>query len=357
MAARTDDDTLFSAGEAFLYTLTGLDEASIHRAAAWGLDKPAATARVVVVARGTALAVQVLSVDDTQAARTAPGGPAGLVPGERAASGPPSASAPAPAPGAPSAPKAGSKLLAIAVADLPYGDEARARSGDPTARLEWFVDKANDSSRYFVLRVRRGSATARVGLGFRERHIAYAFQEAINDHVARCERHAGGAAAAIDAGATEAEAEAAATEAAARAMEALEKEVGGVSLTEGATIHLNVGSAAKRASPGRRPARRAEAGGPPRLGAPRSATGPGLAPPRSAAVLSPPRSAAAAASSKAPKPAPSSKPSEAPAVPADGPAAAPGHAAAAATTEGGGQGGGAGGDSGGADDDDFGDFG
>jgi len=265
------EEVLFRDDGAFLYSIASLDELSQRRAAAWGLDKPASTAAVKMVARGSALAIQVLRTGaDAPAAPSAPAS-AGMVPG--AASQPVQVQRAA---------AAGPALLAICVVDLPYGDESKA--GDPRAKLEWFVERSMDSSRFFALRVRRGSSLARLGLGFGDRSRAYAFYEAITEHVSRWSRSSATAGAPDM---SEAEAEAAAEAASQAAKADLEATVGSLTLSEGTPLRVSLGG---RPTP---PKRRPVASSPGSLSAPR-----GIGAPREAGER-PPEAAVGGAPSAA----------------------------------------------------------
>lgn len=89
------------------------------------------------------------------------------------------------------------KLVAMCIIPLPSLSAANAPvSNSSTLDLDTYVEPVVDSSRYFVLRLERRDAGARapsvgfVGVGFRDRQVAFDFRSALRDHVAFHARHA-----------------------------------------------------------------------------------------------------------------------------------------------------------------------
>lgn len=177
----TVEEVLFEAPEAFAYQIAKLGTLAQARAAEWNLSEPFATVAVRLVARGSAMAVQIRRIAGTDSVPVTVPVVAGMVPGMVA----PPVKASEAASTAPEQSK--SQILAICVIDLQY----RPGSGqEPQNKLQYWADETNDSSRYFRLRVRRKGGTTLLGLGFRDRAVASAFRSALHGHVTRCTRHA-----------------------------------------------------------------------------------------------------------------------------------------------------------------------
>jgi len=122
--------SMFKAPECFLYKVPPLKIASGHRAEDWGLGSPQLTGRVEIVGVGTTAEVRVFKQDD------------------------------------------GAKPVAVC--------PVRCAAGSPAVGA--VVDDVVDSSRYFVLRLEDAKKRkAYLGLGFRERDVAYDFKATLCD--------------------------------------------------------------------------------------------------------------------------------------------------------------------------------
>ncbi|KAH8061556.1 hypothetical protein JL722_4187 [Aureococcus anophagefferens] len=122
--------SMFKAPECFLYKVPPLKIASGHRAEDWGLGSPQLTGRVEIVGVGTTAEVRVFKQDD------------------------------------------GAKPVAVCPVRCAAGSSA----------VGAVVDDVVDSSRYFVLRLEDAKKRkAYLGLGFRERDVAYDFKATLCD--------------------------------------------------------------------------------------------------------------------------------------------------------------------------------
>ena len=122
--------SMFKAPECFLYKVPPLKIASGHRAEDWGLGSPQLTGRVEIVGVGTTAEVRVFKQDDS------------------------------------------AKPVAVC--------PVRCAAGSPAVGA--VVDDVVDSSRYFVLRLEDAKKRkAYLGLGFRERDVAYDFKATLCD--------------------------------------------------------------------------------------------------------------------------------------------------------------------------------
>lgn len=69
---------------------------------------------------------------------------------------------------------------------------SRCKEIKPQESITPFVDGVIDSSRYYVLRIKdpASSRTTLLGVGFREREVAFDFKQALNDYVRYVDRMA-----------------------------------------------------------------------------------------------------------------------------------------------------------------------
>ena len=140
------EQNLLSIGECFIYKVPPLRTASGHRAEEWGLASPLLTGFLRVTQADTKLKITLYSYRDP------------------------------------------SKLLAsdenlVKFAECPI---EVAPHGDITA----FVDAVIDSSRYYVLRIKdpASTRTTLLGIGFRDREVAFDFKSVLNEYVRYVDR-------------------------------------------------------------------------------------------------------------------------------------------------------------------------
>ena len=132
--------------EVFVYKVPPLRTASGHRAEEWGLANPLFTGYLRVLQADTKLRIVVYAYRDS------------------------------------------TKLLA--------SDENLAKFGEcpvevaPHGDVTSFVDSVIDSSRYYVLRIKdpASSRTTLLGIGFREREVAFDFKSVLNEYVRYVDR-------------------------------------------------------------------------------------------------------------------------------------------------------------------------
>ena len=139
---------LLSLSEVFVYKVPPLRTASGHRAEDWGLATPLFTGHMRVFQADTKLKIDLFAYRDP--------------------------------------------------ATLMTSDENLVLFGEcpievkPKEDITTYVDSVIDSSRYFVLRLKdpKSSRTTSIGVGFREREIAFDFKNALNEYVRYVDRMA-----------------------------------------------------------------------------------------------------------------------------------------------------------------------
>jgi adaptin ear-binding coat-associated protein 1/2 len=137
-----------SLNEVFVYKVPPLRTASGHRAEEWGLADPLFTGHMRVFQADTLLRIVLFAFRDPTTLMTA--------------------------------------------------DENLVLFGEcpvevkPSTDITTFVDSVIDSSRYFVLRLKdpKSSRTTNIGIGFRERDVAFDFKNCLNEYVRYIDRMA-----------------------------------------------------------------------------------------------------------------------------------------------------------------------
>jgi adaptin ear-binding coat-associated protein 1/2 len=138
------EQVVLSIPEVFVYKVPPLRTASGHRAEEWGLATPLFTGYLRVLQADTKLRIIVYAYRDP------------------------------------------TKLLASDENLTKFGECPVAPHGDVTS----FVDSVIDSSRYYVLRIKdpASSRTTLLGIGFREREVAFDFKSVLNEYVRYVDR-------------------------------------------------------------------------------------------------------------------------------------------------------------------------
>lgn len=142
------EQTILTVSECFVYKVPPLRTASGHRAEDWGLDKPVFTGALKMFQADVKFRIVIYRLKDSSTTLT-------------------------------------SDENLIYFAECPI--EVKPK-GDITA----FVDAVIDSSRYYVLKIQdlKTSRSTLIGIGFRERDIAFDFKNALNDYIRYVDRMA-----------------------------------------------------------------------------------------------------------------------------------------------------------------------
>ena len=137
------EQTLLTCPEVFVYRIPPMMTSGGHRAEDWNLAKPLETCSLVVMRRDDACLLRLLSEKPKK-------------------DGPPGATEP----------------------HLFCTCQIRLDFGDPTKKLEHWVEAVVDSSRYSVIRIsdERTGREAHVGMGFRERSDAVSFKMSLQEY-------------------------------------------------------------------------------------------------------------------------------------------------------------------------------
>ncbi|KAL3823730.1 hypothetical protein ACHAXA_004823 [Cyclostephanos tholiformis] len=143
------EQRLLRIGEVFVYRIPPMRSADGHRAEDWNLARPLATCSLVVVRRDDMLLI------DLMADRQRRGAPAGAM-----------------------------ETYPFARCEIRPDVSAGGGSGDGR-KLEYWVNPAVDTSRYFAVRIKdsRTGREAFIGVGFRERADATNFRMCLDDYV------------------------------------------------------------------------------------------------------------------------------------------------------------------------------
>eukprot|EP01041_Mallomonas_annulata_P009249 gene9249-19199_t len=143
------EQTLLTVQECFVYKVPPLRTASGHRAEDWGLDKPIFTGCLKVFQTDTKLKVSIYRFIDATTVLTTP-----------------------------------ENITLFAECHIEV---------KPKEDITAFVDAVIDSSRYYVVKIQDPKNPTRsvfIGIGFREREVAFDFKNALNDYVRYVDRMA-----------------------------------------------------------------------------------------------------------------------------------------------------------------------
>lgn len=140
------EQTILQIKEVFVYKVPPLRSASGHRAEEWGLANPVFTGFLIIKQGDTKLRISIYSYKNPQSLATSEDN---LV------------------------------LFGECPIEVP-----------PKGDITYFVDAVIDSSRYYVIRLKdpKSTRTTLIGIGFRDREVAFDFKNALNEYVRYVDR-------------------------------------------------------------------------------------------------------------------------------------------------------------------------